>query len=98
LASLRGKNIDSAIVMAIGPASGKLKAEFILAAGERRSPDAADVLIRAVRDQDPEVRRAALRALRNVAGPAQVPGLLEALKSADAGDRNPAAQALTAAL
>src|SRR6185436_15270315 len=45
---------------------------------------------------DPEVRRAALRALKNVAGPAQVAGLLEALKTE--ADRKDAAQALTPAL
>lgn len=98
LSALKGRNVDAAIVKGISLSSPKLKTEFILAAGERRSPDAADVLIQAVREPDPDVRRAALRALKNVAGSAQVPGLLEALKTTDAGDRKEAAQALTAAL
>jgi HEAT repeat protein len=98
LASLRGANIDAAIIKGIAASKGPLQSEFILAAGERRSPEAADVLTQTIRDPDPEVRRAALRALRKVAGPSQVTGLLEALKTTDADDREEAAQALAAAL
>ena len=77
LSGLAGPGIDSAVVAAIGTSSGKVKAELILAAGKRGSTAAANALVQAVHDPDPDVRRNALRALRNVAGPAQVPALLE---------------------
>jgi HEAT repeat protein len=97
LSELRGPGIDTAIVAAIGASSGNVKAELILAADERGSTAAAGALIQAVHQSDPDVRRSALRALRNVAGPAQVPALLEIVKTSEAPDRD-ATQALAAAL
>jgi len=98
LYGLAGPGIDSAIVAAIGSSAGKTKAELILAAGERGNMAAADALIQAARGPDPEVRRNALRALRNVAGSAQVPALIEMVETAEATDPRDAAQALAAAL
>jgi tetratricopeptide (TPR) repeat protein len=98
LADLRGRNIDAAIIAAIASSTGKVKAELILAAGERRSAGAGDVLVQAAREQDPELRRSALRALRNVAGPEQVSALVGVVQTSPAADRRDAAQALAAAL
>jgi len=98
LSALAGPGVDSAVVAAIGASSGKIKAELILAAGERGGTSAADALIQAVHDPDPDVRRNALRALRNIAGPAQVPALIEMVIKGDAADLRDATQALAAAL
>ena len=99
LYGLRGSGIDPAIIAAIGSATGKVRIELIIAAGERASAAAGHALIHAVQDKDPGLRREALKAMRNVAGPAQVPALLELLLQAPgASDRRDAAQTLAAAL
>jgi HEAT repeat protein len=98
LYTLRGASIDAAIVAAIGPASGKVKSELILAAGERASAGAAEALMRSAQ-QSPETRREALRALRNVGGAAQTPALVDLLlNAASATERREAAQTLAAVL
>jgi HEAT repeat protein len=45
LAGLPGQDIDAAIIAAIGNSSGNVKAELILAVGDRGSTAAADALI-----------------------------------------------------
>ncbi len=99
LAELRGSGIDRAIVSAMGSASGKVKTELIIAAGERASSSAADALAQAARDTDPVARREALRALRNVGGSGQAPVLLDLLvKSSTASERRDATQTLAMVL
>jgi HEAT repeat protein len=99
LDNLRGPAIDPAIVSAIGTSSGKVKVELIMATGERGSTAAADALVKAVEEQDPDVHREALKALKNVAGPAQVPGLVDILVNASAAaDRRDASQTLALVL
>jgi HEAT repeat protein len=99
LYNLRGPAIDPAIVAAIGTSSGKVKVELIMATGERGSAGAADSLVKAVQEQDPDVHREALKALKNVAGPAQVPGLVDILVNATAAaDRRDALQILALVL
>jgi HEAT repeat protein len=99
LYALRGSAVDKAIVSALESATGKTKVELIMAAGERGITTAADLLVQAVNDKDPDIHREALRALRNVAGPAQIPALLEILvKSSAASDRREAAQTLASVL
>jgi HEAT repeat protein len=88
LYTIRGAGIDAAIVSALESASGKLKSELILAAGARAATAASNALVMAARDPDPEVRREALRALRNVGGAGQSSALLDMLiKSTSATER-----------
>jgi HEAT repeat protein len=99
LYALRGPEIDQAIVSSLRSAAGRTKVELIIAAGERGIAAAADLLTEAVQDRDPEVHREALRALRHVAGPAQIPALLALVSQASAAaDRREAAQTLGAVL
>ena len=99
LAELRGSGIDHALVMALGSASGNVKAELIAAAGERASGTAADALAQAAHQQDPDARRAALRALRNVGGAGQAAALLDLLvKAPTAAERRDATQTLAMVL
>lgn len=98
LYALVGPAIDSAIVTGIAASSGSVKIELIVAAGERGSKLAADALTQAVHDANPDVRRSALRALRNVAGPVEVPALLEIVTTSETPDRRDGTQALAAAL
>ena len=99
LYGLRGPGIDPAIVASIGSASGKVKIELIAAAGERVNSAAAETLLQAARAGDPDVRRESIKALRNVAGPAHVPALLDLLlKSSQAAERREATRTLAIVL
>ena len=95
LSGLPGAGIDRAIVAAIGSSTGKVKVELIAAAGERVSTGAADALGLVVREADPEARRAALLALRNIGRPAQTQALLDLLARApNAAERRDTTQTL----
>jgi HEAT repeat protein len=95
LYTLRGAGIDQEITAELGSASGKVKLELITAVGERVAVSAADALTREAQGTDPDVRREALRALRNVGGAAQTAGLLDLLlKSSTAAERRDAALTL----
>jgi HEAT repeat protein len=95
LYTLRGRGIDQEIIAELGSASGKVKLELIAAVGERVAVSAADALTREAQGTDPEVRREALRALRNVGGAAQTAGLLDVLlKASTAAERRDAALTL----
>jgi HEAT repeat protein len=99
LYSLRGASVDPAIVAALGSTSGKVKAELIVATGERGTEGSADALVKAIQDTDPDVHREALKALKNVAGPAQVAGLVGfVVNASSAADRRDGAQTLAVAL
>ena len=53
LSELRGPGIDRTITAAIGSSSGKVRAELILAAGERVSLSAADALVHVAQENGP---------------------------------------------
>jgi HEAT repeat protein len=96
---IHGTGSDEAIVKALPAAQGKEKVELIMAAGERGVTAAATALVEAVRDSNTDVHRESLRALRNVAGPAHVPALLELLLQASTpADRREITQTLAFAL
>jgi HEAT repeat protein len=95
--SMRGSKIDSKIVEEIGTQRSKIRAELIVAAGERGITSAADPIAKALGDNDPDAQRAALRALRNVGGSAQLPIVLDVLtKASSPADRREATQTLGA--
>ncbi|MGH9720320.1 MAG: HEAT repeat domain-containing protein [Bryobacteraceae bacterium] len=99
LYTLRGTPVDAAIVSGIASSSGRTKIELMIAAGERATLSAAPALSTAAQNTDTEVRREALRALRNVGGAAQAPALLDlVLKASTAPERREAAQTLALAL
>jgi HEAT repeat protein len=83
----------------MGSSGGKVKSELIIAAGERGTVSAADALTRAAHDPDPDLRREALRALRNVGGAAQTQALLDlVLNASSASERRDATQTLATVL
>ena len=99
LNKLHGAGVDSALASAIAASKGKTKAELILAAGERGTTAAADVVLRAVQEDDPDVHREALRAAKNVAGAQQIPALVSLVTSASKpADRKDGGQALARVL
>jgi HEAT repeat protein len=99
LQKLRGPGIDQALVSAITAASGKTKAELILAAGERGATATGEVVVKAIHEDDPDVHREALRAAKTVAGPQQIPDLVSLVTAASKpADRRDAGQALAMVL
>ena len=97
LGSLRGSKTDATIIEGIGSKRGKVRAELIVAAGERGIAAAADPIAKSLKDNDPDAQRAALRALRNVGGSAQLPMLLDLLaKASSTSDRREITQTLIA--
>ena len=76
LYGLRGTGVDRAVVESIPRAELKVRVELIRAAAERNITQAVDTLLAASRDENMTVRREAIRALRDIAGPERVPALI----------------------
>jgi HEAT repeat protein len=95
---LRGAGIDQAILAAIPSAAAPVKVELINATSERGMDAATPVLLRSTGDADREVRRAALRALRNTAAPSDVPALLDLLEKSPPAERTDVARVVSSAL
>jgi HEAT repeat protein len=99
LGLVHGVGVDAAIAAAISSSSGKEQLELIRAAGERASPELADVLMKIAQGPDRAASQMAIRAVRNAAGPEQAPALLSALlKIQNANDRREAALTLASVI
>jgi predicted dehydrogenase/HEAT repeat protein len=102
---MRGAEIDTAITSAIAGAEPgaepKVKVELIAAAAARAISAATPALLMSAGDSNREVRRAAFRALRETARPADAPRLVDLLvksPSADRADRAELGRVLSSAL
>jgi HEAT repeat protein len=94
---LRGPEVDRVLAGSIGGAEPKVRVELIRAAGERGTREAAGALLAAAKDDNAEVRREALRALRDTAAPERLPALIGLLLNArDSADRRESQRALLA--
>ena len=92
---MRGADIDTALVSAIGKATGKPQIELIAAAGERETKAAAGPLLQIAANGERDGRRAALRSLRSTAGPDRIPAVLALVaKASESADRREAASTL----
>lgn len=88
LASIRGAGADAAVLNAIPSAAPGVKVELIRAAGERGIRSASDTLLKTATDPNKAVRAESIRALRETAGPEQVPALVALLmKTQDDNER-----------
>ena len=87
LASLKGSDVDAAIVAALGgsPAPA-LETELLLAVAERRIFVAKPAVAARMASTAPRVRREALRTLRSIGTPSDVPAVLDVLVSAPDAD------------
>jgi len=89
LENLPGKNVDAAVTALLGNADGQ-RSEVQKAArlralelvGARLMTGAVPLVLEAARNGDPEISLGALKVLENLAGPAEVPALLELLAGA----------------
>lgn len=87
LYKIRGEDIDKAIIEKIPEAEAKSKVELIIACDQRGIAGSVPVLIKAVQDSDGRVRAEAIKALRTLAGPENLTGLIELQLAASGGDR-----------
>ncbi len=84
LARVNGLDVDDKIVeMLSGPADAKVKAELVQAVAERRIGAAKPALMELARNSEPAVRLKAIRALSEIAAPADLRDLLSLLFAID---------------
>lgn len=94
---LRGPKVDPVILEAIPKAEPKVKVELISALGERNVRTGVSALLKTAKHSDRKVRIASLRVLKVVAGPADMPALVQLLINAQSpSDRNEAQKTVAA--
>lgn len=79
---LRDPQADQAIPAGIPKADAKTKVELISAVGERNIRAGVGILLKTARDEDRKVRTESLRVLKVIAGPEDLPALVELLINA----------------
>jgi HEAT repeat protein len=94
---LRGPNVDKIILTSIPEADAKTKVELISSVGQRNIKAGVSTLLETATDSDRKVRIESLRVLKVVAGPAQLPALVELLiKAKSSSDRTEAQKTIAA--
>jgi len=79
---LRGPNVDKVILAAIPKADTKTKVELISSVGQRNITAGVAALLETAKDSDRKVRTGSLRTLKVVAGPENLPALVQLLINA----------------
>jgi len=94
---LRGQNVDKVILAAIPKAEVKIKVELIRSVGQRNITAGVAPLLETAKDSDRKVRIESLRVLKVVAGPENLPALVELLiKAKSSSDRTEAVKTIAA--
>jgi len=94
---LQGKNVDKTILNAIPKADAQTKVELIKSVGQRNITAGVPTLLETAGDSDRKVRIESLRTLKIVAGPENLPALVEILiKAESSSDRTEAAKTIAA--
>ena len=94
---LRGPNVDKVILTAIPKAGAKTKVELISSVGQRNITAGVATLLETAKDSDRKVRTGSLRTLKVVAGPENLPALVELLiKAKSSTDRTEAQKTIAA--
>jgi hypothetical protein len=84
---LKGADIDQVILRGMPEAEPKAKVELIRSCDQRNITAATPALMKLVKDADGQVRVEAIKALRAVAGPGDIAGLIELQLAATGTDR-----------
>lgn len=92
LTKLRGTDVTTALVDAAKAGEPALRPVFIDILADRRASAALPDLVAAAVDADAAVRSSAMRALAQMGGPEQVPGMVRGLLKAVAGGERDAAE------
>jgi len=95
---LRGPNVDKVILTAIPKAEAKTKVELISSVGQRNITAGVATLLETAKDSDRKVRTGSLRVLKVVAGPENLPALVELLITAKSSSDRTEAQKTIAAV
>ena len=95
---LRGPNVDKVILAAIPQAEAKTKVELISSVGQRNITAGVAVLLETAKDSDRKVRTGSLRTLKIVAGPENLPAMVELLINAKSSSDRTEAQKTIAAV
>ena len=85
---LRGTDIDEGILKKLPDAEPKAKVELIRSCDQRGVTAATPALMKAAGDADGQVRAEAIKALRAVAGPQDLAGLIDLQLAASGADRS----------
>jgi len=83
LAALPGKEADAAVMAMFNSGNADKQLTAINLMGRRRMMSSTPVLLKAAREADPKVRPAAIKLAGDLAGPEQVPALLDLLGQTD---------------
>lgn len=97
LASMRGSEVDAAVIALLETAAPKQRVALVRSLGERHPRGAVQIAVARVSDPDAEVRQEASRALQVLADVPTVPVLVELLMKASAAERSPLEQAILSA-
>jgi HEAT repeat protein len=84
---LRGADVDEAILKKLPDASPKAKVELVRSCEQRNIKAGAAVLMKTTKDADGKVRIESIKALRSLAGPQDIPALIELQLAASGNDR-----------
>ncbi len=95
-ASLPGKAIDDAVLAMFNGQDNNQRLRALDLIGRRRMIASLPAVIKAAGDADAAVRSSAIRKLGELAGPAELPALLDLLAKSEGGDVDAAAQAISA--
>jgi HEAT repeat protein len=95
---LRGPNVDKVILTSITKADAKTKVELISCISQRNIKAGVPTLLETAKDSDRKVRIQSLRVLKVVAGPEQLPALVELLINAKSSSDRTEAQKTIAAI
>jgi HEAT repeat protein len=85
LVRLRGEDVNAAIAAAMKGAKPEIRAELVNVLALRRATQCLPQILDAGGDTDAGVRSAAVAALGQLAGPAQIPGMLKIVLNAEEG-------------
>ena len=95
---LRGPNVDKVILATIPKAEAKTKVELISSVGQRNITAGVGTLLQTAKDSDRKVRTGSLRMLKVIAGPENLPALVELLINAKSSSDRTEAQKTIAAV
>jgi len=94
---LRGPTVDQAILAGIPKAETRTKVELISSVGQRNISAGVSTLLKTAKDSDRKVRAESLKVLKVIAGPQDLPALVELLMDVQSSsDRNEAQKTVAA--
>ena len=84
---LRGPDVDDAILKKLPDAEPKAKVELVRSCEQRDIKKSVPVLMKTAKDTDAKVRIESIKAMRALAGPQDIPALIELQLAATGNDR-----------